>query len=343
MGTKLEAMACQERSVVGFSTAKESAMTKSFVFLSVLLLSCGGEAANTAGEVLVPDTVRTDSASTLAKDIGAGIAEACPVLDEANGNHKDLYSHHIRAMDSSDGLSFLKNDTVILDHASVPEAILRPDGEVWVYFISGQPGQHALFIAKQKADGSLETFDCVRIDGVINGNAVDPDIVQMDDGRYRIFFFQGWFVGGRKENVHSFYSASSEDGIHFTLEGKVLEIDGGGTDPTVARFPDGTWLMALAYTDGVLLATSDNGETFTLTGQLLPKGIPELAMFDDGQVRLYIASREGLLIHSSNDQGATWTEEKVVPLGGADPSLIRLGPSSWRLFYKGFNNPPNPN
>jgi len=317
-------------------------MTKPFIFLSLVLIGCGGEATNIVDAVLVPESAGTDSASTPAMDIGAGMGEACPVLDEATGSRKGIYNHHIRAMDSRDGLSFIKNDTVLLDHASVPEAILRPDGEVWVYFINGQPGQHAIFIAKQKPDGSLETFDCVRIDGVINGNAVDPDIVRMDDGRYRIFFFEGWFVGGRKENVHSFYSAVSTDGIHFTLEGKVLEIDGGGTDPTVAHFPDGTWLMALAYTDGVLLATSDDGETFALTGQSLPQGIPELATFDDGRVRLYIASREGLLIHSSMDQGASWEEEKVVPLGGADPSLIQLGPSSWRLFYKGFN-PPSPN
>ena len=50
----------------------------------------------------------------------------------------------------------------------------------------------------------------------------------------------------------------------------------------------------------------------------------------------YIASREGLLIHRSGDQGKTWTEEQVNPMGGADPSLIQRGPNAWTLFYKGF-------
>jgi len=317
-------------------------MTRLFVLCAIMTLSCG--------ESLPPSALTSDSSISLDVEADSGgslnevkgdttpqSVEACPAIDLANGEHKDLYYHNIKSMPSTDGLNFDKNDTILLDHASVPEGVIRPNGDVWVYFVSGQPGQHALFIAKQLANGTLETFDCVRIDGAINGNAVDPDVVLLDDGRTRMFFFEGWFVGGKKEDSHPFYSAISEDGIHFTLEHKVLEVDGGGTDPTVARLDGESWLMAIAFVDSVLLAKSEDGKTFTLTGQSLPKGIPELARFDDGLLRLYIASREGLLIHRSEDLGQSWTEEKVVPMGGADPSLIQRGPNEWTLFYKGFS------
>ncbi len=315
-------------------------MLRPLIFCAIMTVSCA-EADPTA--TIPPDTSTSQDLEASEedrisdrKDVQRTI-EACPVVDRTNRQHKDLYYHHIKSMPSIDGLNFDKNDEILLDHASVPEGIVRPNGDVWVYFVSGKPGQHALFIAKQTKDGTLETFDCVRIDGAINGNAVDPDLVLLDDGRTRMFFFQGWFVGGKKEDSHPFYSAISEDGIHFTLEHKVLEVDGGGTDPTVTQLNDDTWLMAIAFVDSVLIASSEDGKSFSLTGQSLPKGIPELARFEDGLLRLYIASREGLLIHRSDDQGKTWNQEKVVPMGGADPSLIQRGPNEWTLFYKGFS------
>ena len=111
-----------------------------------------------------------------------GPIESCPALDESLTN-TPLYDHRVQWASSTDGKNFTKDNQVLLEHASVPDAVVRPDGKVWVYFVNGNPGQHAVFVAEQQADGTLKTFDCIRIDGEINGNAVDPDIVLLDDGR----------------------------------------------------------------------------------------------------------------------------------------------------------------
>ena len=263
---------------------------------------------------------------------------ACPVLDESQATN-DLYSHRVQKAVSTDGVSFALQDTILLEHASVPDAVVRTDGEIWVYFINGQPGQHAIFIARQADDGLLEVFDCVRFDGQINPNSVDPDIVLLADGRYRIFYFTGWFdgvTGPPPDAPHPIYSAISEDGVHFEQEQLLMKIDGGGTDPTAVEMPDGSWLLAYAYPEGARLASSSDGTDFTDTGQVFDQGIPELHRFSGGTIRAYIAGRDGLSVWSSDDDGRSWTEEAQQSLPGADPSLIWTGDQEWTLFGKTF-------
>ena len=252
---------------------------------------------------------------------------------------------------SADGLNFTSGGRVLLEHASVPDGIRRPDGKVWVYYVNGQPGQHAIFIAERQQDGSLNPIDCVRIDGRVEGNAVDPDIVLRPDGSYQLFYFTGWFVGPKPPpgpRNHDIYTAVSEDGVHFKQASLAIEISNGGTDPTSVRLEDGSWLMAIAHPDGILLARSDDGLTFSLTDQTFPEGGPELWRFSD-QVRLYIKKAQNLLIYVTTDGGASWNLEHSTPLLGHDPSIVHEANGSYTLYIKTFDLPtttskdkPNP-
>ena len=241
---------------------------------------------------------------------------------------------------SADGLNFTPGARVLLEHASVPDGIRRPDGKVWVYYVNGQPGQHAIFIAERQKDGSLKPIDCVRIDGRVEGNAVDPDIVLRPDGSYQLFYFIGWFVGSKPPpgpRTHDIYTAVSEDGVHFKQASLAIEVSNGGTDPTSLRLEDGSWLMAIAHPEGILLARSDDGLTFSLTDQSFPEGGPELWRFPD-RVRLYIKA-QNLLIYATTDGGASWSLEHSTPIPGHDPSMVQEADGSYTLYIKSFDLP----
>jgi len=300
-----------------------------------LLAHCGG----TTSEPGPSDDVTTDTPQTpdtTSSDMTIPPVEACPVLDESLGK-TPLDSHQVQWAHSTDGVTFTVDDTVLLKKVSVPDAVIGPNGKVWVYFVNGNPGQHAVFVAEQQDDGTLETFDCIRIDGAIRPNAVDPDVVRMPDGRYRLFFFEGWFVGDVKpQNEHPFYSAISDDGIHFTQELKILETTSGGTDPTATFLDDGTWLLGVTTGEEVVLAKGTDGGVFWPTDVTFPGGIPEIASFDDGTIRMYVSGKDGKLIHKSMDGGETWEEEGTFNIPGADPSLVKLGDDDYAFFFKSF-------
>ncbi|QQR73134.1 MAG: hypothetical protein IPJ17_16865 [Holophagales bacterium] len=242
--------------------------------------------------------------------------------------------HHVAMATSADGLTFLGTGRPPLAAASVPDGIERPDGETWVYFVSGEPGRHGIHIARLSGDGDLVPFDCVRLDGAFDGHAVDPDIVRLPDGRYRLFF-KGDF-GLEPSPAHpSIESAVGSDGIHFTREGAAL--DGGvAADPTVARLADGTWLMAVPRTSSVQLARSADGRHFTTLAASIPlAGIPELWVTGD-TVHL-LAGAASLRQLVSQDAGETWQEGPALHVeldaqhGTGSPSMSGA-PGHWRLF-----------
>jgi hypothetical protein len=333
-------------------------MSRSNVLVLACVLfqfACGGtdsiEPANEGPNAATPNEGATGNSDEPGTEQTNEI-EACPVMDGSQDSQ--LYDHVIRAATSSDGVSFQANTTTLLEHASVPDGVIGPDGKTWVYFVNGNPGQHAVFVAKRDENG-LTTFDCIRIDGKVNGNAVDPDIIRLDDGRYRIVYFQGWFVGSERPKageMHPIYSAISTDGINFTEEGKLFEHE-NIYDPSVTQLADGSWLMSLNNGDRTLLTSSADGRSFQETGLEFDRGISELHAFDGGStVRLYITGIEGLVIYKSTDAGLTWEKEGTAQVGGADPSLVAEPDGTYTLYVKAFsqegqsgqpgqpNNPP---
>ena len=258
------------------------------------------------------------------------------------------YYHQIYRAFSSDGLTFTPENELLLDHASVPDAILRPNGEVWVYFVNGVPGKHGIWIAKSSTSGSWDIVDCVQLNGRFNGNAVDPDIVLLSDGRYRLFYYEGHFVGPNppNEGPHPIFSAISDDGLNFEIEGQLIAVE-KVTDPSVVQLANDRWLMALSLGTRTLLADSDDGYDFELTGVAVELGgVPELAILADGNVRLYVTT-EGIKSAISSDKGQTWAVEPGTRLSSsqgeilADPSLITTSDGGWVLFYK-MAPPPSP-
>ncbi len=268
-----------------------------------------------------------------------GIVNNCQAGDV---NQSPLYEHQVYLTTSKDGLTFTEPAELIIEHASVPDVVIGPDGALWVYFVNGEPGQHGIFAARQTKDQIWEILDCVKIDGVFNGNAVDPNITRLDDGRYRLVYFLGNFVDRdvlNPNDPHPIYSAISEDGINFTVENQLIAVD-EVTDPSLLQLPDGSWLLAMTRPSGSLLAASLDGQHFELLDVVFEEpGIPELALLSDGRIALYLGQ-----VHISNDGGQTWTADRSVqvPGGGADPSMTSLPDGSYIFVYKGFSSFQSP-
>jgi hypothetical protein len=214
-----------------------------------------------------------------------------------------------------------------------------------MYYVSARPGEHGMWVSRQKADGSWIRGEKVLIDGVFDGNGVDPDIFKQDDGSLRLYYFQGYFVTPPPQNPgpNPIYSAVSTDGIRFTGKRKVFEYN-NVFDPSVVRLPNGNYVMGLTNMIGntvnTVIATSADGLSFTYKTTVENTGIPELMVLNDGSIRLYYNGPGGIVSSVSNDGGTTWQKEQGTRLSYqqfvGDPSVSKVG-NVLRMYVKGFN------
>src|SRR5574341_298896 len=229
----------------------------------------------------VPPTWTVSPTPTLTPATGCSVPDPNVTLDTED----DPYYHALYRADSDDdGATFTAQDDLLLDHASAPDAVLRSDGEVWVYYVNGLPGNRDIWAARLTDGGMLEHLDCIKLDGAATSSAVNPDASLLPDGRIRLYYQANFGV----EGPDVIRGATSEDGINFTVEGDALSLD-GATHPTVTRLADGRWLLAVAAGDDIRFAISDDGSSFGLTTTSLPRngGLPELVTLADGSWLLF--------------------------------------------------------
>ena len=214
-----------------------------------------------------------------------------------------------------------------------------------MYYVSARPGEHGMWVARQLPNGSWLRGEKVLIDGVFDGNGVDPDIFKQSDGSLRLYYFQGYFVTPPPQNQgpNPIYSAVSTDGVRFTGKRKVFEYE-GIFDPSVVQLPNGSYVMGCTQMVGMnvntVVATSNDGLTFTYKTTVQNTGIPELMILNDGSIRLFYNGPGGIVSSLSTDGGTTWQKEQGVRLSSqqfvGDPSVSKVG-NRLRMYVKGFN------
>lgn len=220
-----------------------------------------------------------------------------------------------------------------------------------LYYVSGRPNEHGIWVSREMPDGKYQRGTKVLLDGVFDGNAVDPDLVMLPDGRLRMYYFKGYFVSQPPPNAgpNPIFSAVSTDGVNFTVERQVFAYD-NIFDPSVVALGGNEYLMACTQmgnmsVNTVLARSTDGGATFTYEATLQNTGVPELHRFDDGTVRLYYGGPDGIMSKVSQDRGKTWTQENGSRCKGqgfiGDPGVYRSDDQSWWLFVKGFNGTNN--
>jgi hypothetical protein len=213
---------------------------------------------------------------------------------------------------------------------------------------------NAILVEAESTNGtSWSAPTPITIDGSVNQNAVDPNVLILPNGEYLLTYTYGNFNFPNPSLVNTIYTAISTDGINFTDAQPAFTNTSGAafTDPTEVQLQNGTFLLGVASPVGAIgslltLYTSTDGRNFTPNGVTIPnEGSADLLLLPNGGVRLFYAGGpSGIGSEISYDGGQTWTVEAGVRLSGnyLDPSVVETAPGLWEMVVKSFINPSTP-
>lgn len=267
-------------------------------------------------------------------------------LRDTPGQHGP-YFHQVFSASSADGLTWTQDNRLLLDHASVPAAIMTPQGRIRLYYvdasnaIEGQPEQ--VNVAESEDSGKTFYVLGCTIENRDSEKSLDPSIVLLPDGCYRLYYYAAHGSPNTTE-PHTVRSAVSKDGIHFVAEQVVFTYP-GLVDPDV--FWSGReWIMfCFSLADNQLvLARSPDGLTFKFDRHLSLDGwIPVTPIkLDDGRLRAYAFDQKTQTTVTSfvSSDGIHWKREEGVRLNApegkklTDPFVVRLPDGQWKMFFK---------
>lgn len=272
-----------------------------------------------------PDPVLTIDSSALNFD-NPGANPSGPLI--AHGP----YRHRILSATSTDGLQFTSTGSEIVNHASVPDMIKLPSGQLAFYAVDGVFGRSGsgVLVGLSVDGGKTWKFGSIKLDG--EGDPIsDPQVVLNGNHSLRLYYQ----TVSRKVN-----SATSEDGIHFTKE-PGTRYSGGSNDldPDVIQIGS-AWYMYLNRNMQEVYATSDspNG-TFTYKGGVGSGAVSKTISLGSGTYRQYFCSMEGGIFNRTSTDGQQWDNKSLsLSYRGSDiicdPSVVQVDPNNWLMLYK---------
>ena len=242
------------------------------------------------------------------------------------------WATRIMLASSEDGIYFERTGEIVADQAGVPNMILDHDGRIRVYYVAWQQygsegGADGNFIAVAVRTSPDEwTYHRVNvIGGSFKSSLVDPYVVTLEDGRYRLYFMAD--TGAFNLRI---FSATSEDGVHFVIDkGERFGSGDPVYDPAVLKVGS-SWQMWMGP-DGLSSAISSDGLEFTSTGPFAVDGRSFMTWsavsLPSGGYRLYGnfpgPGGSGDISSVFSEDGENWSIEVGARLTdqGADPAL----------------------
>jgi hypothetical protein len=313
------------------------------------------------------DVANVDPAFALERIID-GLADDCQIsfythLLDSSRTRAGPWLEDLFVTTSSDAEHIdLAGATRLREQAAVPEAVRGPDGRIWLYFGEGSLDR-GIELAKSHSDwfrghgligfGSLDamvssdgrTFQPVAdftVEGVVRGMVVDPDVVRLPDGRYRMYYvgtpIPELLVPGAWDDgkPHRVYFAESADLVHWKQAGEAAR--GPNADPTVLC-DDRTSHCTMVSTGLDRSLSDDGGTSFGFEGHWQTDGFaPEFLRLSDARIRLFYNSkiRGGALRSAiSRDGGTSFTEEgeRVPGYHVEAVSFLLAAAGGWHVFY----------
>jgi len=232
----------------------------------------------------------------------------------------------------------LEDRTLIIEHGSVPDAVIDPDGTIRLYFVDTCPLRKIWVAVDDHVDDKVTAADLVTLyeDGYVAGN-------------------------------NAFSTAKSTDGEHFTIESlaiKNLPEDVYVADPSTCRLENGSYRLyflcvlasdctsadpASSTHHRIASAISTDGTNFVYEGinydegeQSMGGGLsdPEVCKTGD-YYRLFIhagGGRTNNKVLTSYDDGRTFDESSAVDLFGSHSTAgygLRIveTPVGYRMYY----------
>jgi len=247
------------------------------------------------------------------------------------------WNHRVMSATSSDGLSWVKDNIIIANQASVPDAILDKDSNIRVYYVDSHNGGLSVALSH---DGDNWIYK--KVVG-LSPEWVDPDVVLLPDGGYRLYASYMPMSGPQDKIL----SAVSNYGVSFAQEEGVRYQEDQITDEDVIKMGD-NWRMFVSKGPTTISTVSSDGLTFTREQELPISGSVTNTIAVENGYRIYFHSGAvggGMKIFCAfSTDGRTWESAVQVLEGGpsgfldwkgvADPAVIRLPNGTYKMFYK---------
>lgn len=251
---------------------------------------------------------------------------------------------------SSDGLTFTRTNKIVTDQGDVPDIIQDSKGWIYLYYTGWTVGndhdETVVAISTDKGDSWVyKKLVFSGFEGM--SEPVDPDIVILPDGTFRLYVTSDSHDG----NGPRTYYAEGTDGINFSNKGVAFSQPGKNTimDPTVLQIGN-TWYY-FAGTDSpdtMWYAKSTDGKTFSLVSkeprltingekQMMVNGIAV-----PGGYRFYASAKEINSFFTTD--GKTWTPDAGSRLTSdtssgletafiKEPAVVKLSDGNYLMVY----------
>ena len=181
----------------------------------------------------------------------------------------------------------------------VPYVYKLKDGRFRMYYCGLRGGIESAI----SSDGlNFQTESGLRLAPIYGGSETiicDPTLVELSDGRFRLYY-KGANIGGGPA-IHKIFSAISSDGLNFERERLVIDSD---------KTDDQSWAS-----------------------------VPEAIKLSDGRVRLYYVSRScgrGCVVSAISSDGLNFTKEETKIYDYVDPSMTQLPDGRFFLITANF-------
>jgi len=308
-----------------------------------LLAACSDRAvlpeasSEPAGETPAATTAPT-------RPLNTPIPPAAPATPRAQDVANMPWNRDLVLYRSTDGLAFTDR-TLFVERAGVPNVIRDAGGRLVAVFqwfpFDNRDAFDRVAVAFSTDEGVTWT-DPAQM--VISGmpetlmRPFDPTVVQLPDGRYRLYFSSNERGPQARPAIHS---AISSDAVNYQFEPGARFAPTGGTVDCSVVFFQGAWHLfshtQQANTGGGYHATSSDGLAFTQQANVnVGAGRQWIgnAVVVRGVLRYYGSGRDGLWWALSAD-GANWELATAPGISGGDPSVVVLASGELLLVAVG--------
>lgn len=313
------------------------------IFLMIALFAgCAEKNAEFSEEVEI-ETPSTSLVADFEPPVGAGDHEGT----------EGPWARRILSATSTDGLTWVKTNTILTDQGDVPDLAVDAQGWLYMYYYGWTVGEreNVPAMAISTDNGQTWTFKEMTFEGFPNrGDVSDPNVVY-DNGIFQLY-------GSTRANDQTYLvHGKSSDGIHFEYVSVAFQPEEGNAGVAAAYKVEETWhllsLASLGFQDGTPTgtlwhATSEDGFTFTLNETLLfDEGMPyfpgNVTPLDNGY-RLYLFTDKGGILSYFSEDGESWKKEAGQRLAVdvssglesiyvGDPDIVQLPDGTYFMAY----------
>ncbi len=253
------------------------------------------------------------------------------------------YARRLMTARSTDGLTYVQTGLWISDQADAPDAVVGADGTIYLYYTGWNVGDrlNTSAVAISKDQGETWTYRYVELTGSdVIGRAVDPDVVLLEDGTFRLFF-----TAGNPQGIHY---AEGTDGMNFVYKGSIFaQTDDIAINSTTHKIGD-TWHMYAVSDDGterLWHLTSTDGVTFAVYDLTsFPYNnvatMPSNGLWIEDRFHLFLFQHDGVIHSMWSKNGFDWYPdqgERLSPIGEEtyvkDSALVPLPNGEFLMVY----------